>query len=291
MFSKWFNKKSEPSQISGSVRVIGDRLSGKTTYMAALVRQPNANSTISVVESVKPTNEEGEELIRKATNLLEQGEMLEPTPVGAGVDSVKDYGIEINVRQESGGGITLNINCKDYPGEFFSDILHDQSDPLLYDYVQDCIQANGLMILLDGMSFRRDPEYAIGLEKLLMLIDQNETRVSDRRIAIVLTKCEQSELWINRHNPKLITKRFPQLMQKLQVWQSSGVGSVDYFTSSAFGMVGSRYPRPNMKIVEKNRYGIQACILKEPRNWQTFGLIAPIYWLCTGKRHSKLDQE
>jgi GTPase SAR1 family protein len=292
MFTKLFPKKpSEPEQISSSVRVIGDRASGKTTYMAALVRQPNADPTLSVVDSVKPLNNEGEELIRKAVNLLEKGDTLEPTPVGAGVDSVKDYSIEIKVRKESAGCVTLNVNCKDYPGEFFSDILYRQNDPFLDDYIQDCIYSNGLMVLLDGMSFRRDQEYAIGLERLLMLMDQNEINMSERRIAVVLTKCEQSELWINRHNPRLIARRFPQIMQKLQVWKNSGLGMVDYFASSAFGMFGNRYPRPNMNIVEQNRFGIKACILKEPKNWLPFGLVAPIYWLCTGKRHSKLDQE
>ena len=291
MFNKLFRKSSQPQQITGSVRVIGDRYSGKTTYMAALVRQPNANPDLDIVQSVKPLNEEGEELIRKATNLLEEGEMLAPTPVGAGIDSVKDYGIEINVCKESGGSLNLTIQCKDYPGEFFSDILSDENNPLLDDYIEDCLEANGLMLLLDGNGVGRDAYYALGLDRLLTLIDQSEIKMKDRRLAVVLTKCEPIELWINRNKPQLIARKFRKLMQTLQTWEKTGVISIDYFASSAFGMMGSHPPRANMKIIEKNRNGITASVLKQPKSWKPFGLVAPIHWLCTGKRHSKLDQE
>ena len=147
------------------------------------------------------------------------------------------------------------------------------------------------MVLVDGMSFRRDEEYARGLERLLTLIDQSENNITERRIAVILTKCENPELWIHREQPQLIAQRFPKLMNKLKIWQNQGPGEVDYFATSAFGMLGTRNPKPNVQIQKRDRFGMTTCVLKQPKNWKPFGLVAPIYWICTGNRHSKLDQE
>ncbi len=50
---------SEALQSNAVLRVIGDRASGKTTYMASLARWPNADP-FSPVQNVTPVNEEGE---------------------------------------------------------------------------------------------------------------------------------------------------------------------------------------------------------------------------------------
>ncbi|MGK7873616.1 MAG: hypothetical protein AB4426_09995 [Xenococcaceae cyanobacterium] len=313
MLSKWLDKikhKSddgqppEPEQLSATVRVIGDRSSGKTTYMAALARWPNADPDISPVQTVTPINTDGESLITKAKNILEQGERLEPTPLNADVDEVKDYSIRIMLKNEfswhplrardTSPYVMLNISCKDYSGEFFADVLHrsQTSSSLMRDYIQDCLQAEGIMMLVDGLSHRKDPQYANGLDKLLKTLDRQGGGVEERRIALVLTKCEQPELWVNRSRPqKLAKSRFPQVVQTLQTWKQLGSGSIDYFTSSAFGMMGKRYPEPNITNITRDRGGIKDCILKNPQVWKPFGLVAPIYWLCTGERHKDLDLE
>ncbi len=294
MFSRLFsNQHQEPEQKNAAVRVIGDRASGKTTYMAALARWPSADPTTTSVQNVTPINEEGERLIAKAKNLLEQGEQLEPTPINANIDDVKDYSIRIVLKANfSSRLVALNINCKDYAGEFFSDLLHQDTNPLLDDYLEDCMQANGIILLIDGASYRKDGEYANGVEKFLVELDRSETGVNKRRIALVLTKCELPELWINRHEPnKIASARFPQVLRQLKSWEQSGPGRVDFFASSAFGMLGNRYPEPNMKFISRDRFGIKEAVLKRPRNWHPFGLVSPIYWLCTGERHKKLDLE
>jgi hypothetical protein len=61
---------------------------------------------------------------------------------------------------------------------------------------------------------------------------------------------------------------------------------VEYFTASAFGMVGVKFPEPNMEYRKKTKSGIHA-VLKYPERWKPFGLVSPIYWLCTG-RHNEL---
>ena len=289
---------SNKLQSNAVLRVIGDRASGKTTYMASLARWPNADPS-SPVQTVIPVNEEGEELIAKAQNILEQGLELEPTDLSASAIDVKDYTLSIALKGQfswknpSVGShlATLNISCKDYAGEFFSDLLYQAGNSRLEDYLEDCLQATGIMFLIDGTTHRKDSEYANGLDKFLMALDRTDIGVEKRRIALVMTKCEQPELWINRHKPRdLATARFPQVYRKLHSWQQLGAGSVDYFTTSAFGMLGSRFPEPNSKRMTRDRNGTTS-VLKDPRRWRPFGLVAPIYWLCTGDRHKELDND
>ncbi|ABA25071.1 hypothetical protein Ava_A0013 (plasmid) [Trichormus variabilis ATCC 29413] len=300
MMRDLFKKISaEPQQTSSVLRVIGDRSSGKTTYMASLARWPNADPS-SPVQSVIPVGEAGQELINKAQNLLEQGLALEASNLDASAADVKDYSLRITLKGQfswknakasvASQLINLNISCKDYAGEFFADLLQQAGNPKLGDYLDDCSQATGIMFLVDGNSRRKDIEYLAGLDKLLPLLDRADLVTGKRRISLVLTKCEQSELWVNRHKPAFLAEaRFPQVYRKLQTWQQMGAGTVDYFTTSAFGMLGNTFPEPNVNLLSRGRDGI-AAVIKDPKRWRPFGLVAPIYWLCTGDRHKELDK-
>ncbi len=300
----WLNKTqknlSEPIESNAVLRVIGDRSSGKTTYMASLARWPNADPA-SPVQTVTPINEDGAELIDKAQTILEQGLQLEPNDPNMSAADVKDYALRITLKGKfswknpkttfTSPLMNLNVSCKDYAGEFFADLLHKAGDPRLQDYLQDCLQATGIMFLIDGTTHHKDSEYASGLDKFLMAIDRADISGEKRRIALVVTKCEQPELWVNRLNPLyLASKRFPQVHRKLESWQQIGSGNVDYFTTSAFGMLGNRYPEPNSVQIKRDRGGV-ASVLKAPKQWRPFGLVAPIYWLCTGERHKELDKD
>jgi GTPase SAR1 family protein len=302
----WLTKRkttqgtSEAIQSNGVLRVIGDRASGKTTYMASLARWPNAEPS-SPVQNVTPVNEEGEELIAKAQNILEQGLELEPTDLNASAIDVKDYTLSIALKGQFSWKnpkasapsqlVTLNISCKDYAGEFFTDLLYQAGDSRLQDYLEDCLQATGIMFLIDGTTHRKDSEYANGLDKFLMALDRTDIGAEKRRVGLVMTKCEQPELWIKRQQPReLAAARFPQVNRKLQSWQQMGAGSVEFFTTSAFGMLGTRYPEPNSKRINRDRNGTTS-VLKDPKRWRPFGLVAPIYWLCTGDRHKELDKD
>ena len=277
------------------LRIIGDRGSGKTAYLASLAYWPNANAE-SPVKSVTPIGEEAQELLDKARDILEQGLELEPTDLNADINEVKDYSLSITLKDRfswmhgSKKLVQLNISCKDYAGEFFSDLIYKNGDPKLEDYLGDCCLARGLLMLVDGTSHRKDNEFAMGMEKLLMEIDRSDMEVQHRRIALVLSKCEQSELWVNRHRPKKVAARFPKLSAQLETWSQSGVGTVEYFTTSAFGILGRQYPEANSTRLNRSRDGTTS-VIKKPKLWRPFGLVSPIYWLCTGKRHSELDQD
>ncbi len=298
------NKLSEPviSDQDAQIRVIGDRSSGKTAYMASLAYWPNANAD-SPVQSVTPfgDQEAGAELIARAQNILEQGLRLEQTDLNPSVNDVKDYGLSIILKSQfyfknPRAGIQtkmvkLNITCKDYSGEFFSDLIHKVGDSILENYIQDCLQAKGILFLVDGTTHGKDSEYAKGLDKFLMALAQTDIGGNKRRLALVLTKCELSELWVSRHEPRDLTqKRFRQVYRTLQAWQQVGTGSVDYFTTSAFGMLGSRFPESNSKKITRDRNGTMS-VIRDPKHWRPFGLVSPIYWLCTGERHKELDKD
>jgi GTPase SAR1 family protein len=302
----WYKNKttkssvSEPIDRSAQVRVIGDRASGKTAYMASLAYWPNANSS-SPVQTVTPLNDDTNELVENAQNILEQGLQLGQTDLKVSVEDVQDYSLSIVLKGQFSWKepkvtlqpqlVKLNINCRDYSGEFFSDLLHKTGDSHLTNYLEDCLLANGIMFLADGTSHRKDSEYANGLDKFLIALDRTDISRIQRRIAFVMTKCEQSELWVNRHKPReLAQARFPQTFRKLQAWQQTGGGQVDYFTTSAFGILGNKFPEPNSIKIKRDRGGTSSCI-KDPKRWRPFGLVAPIYWLCTGERHKELDKD
>jgi hypothetical protein len=289
-------KKLDKALMDDSLlRIIGDRSSGKTTYLASLAYWPNA-SPESPVKSITPIGGEAEELIDKAREILEQGLELEPTDLNADINEVKDYSLSINLKDRfywlegSRKSVQLKINCKDYAGEFFSDLIYKNRDPKLEDYLEDCCLATGLLMLVDGTSHRKDKEFAMGIEKLLMEIERSDMEMQHRRIALVLSKCEQLELWVNRHRPRKVAARFPKLSAQLETWSKFGGGTVEYFTTSAFGILGQQYPEPNSMRLRRSRDGTTS-VIKNPKLWRPFGLVSPIYWLCTGKRHSELDRD
>ena len=288
------NQNLKEENHSGVLRVIGDRAAGKTTYMAALARWPNAHIS-SPVELVTPANKDGESLIKQAQNLIEQGLQIDQTRLANDVLEIKDYSLRIILKQEvnlslSNRILNLDISCKDYSGEFFSDVLHQTDSQLLQDYLNDCFPATGIMLMIDGTTHRKDLEYARGVDKLLVALAGAEVNSQKRRIALVLTKCELADLWINRHRPKFLAEaRFPTIFKRLESWQDLGVGSVEYFTTSAFGVTGNKYSKPNSQQIYRGRGGV-ASVLEDSKRWQPFGLVSPIYWICTGKRHLQLDQ-
>ena len=289
------------TQSSAVIRVIGDRASGKTTYMAALARSPNASQN-GIIQDITAVNDDGNTLISKAQNILEQGLELEPTDLTANAEEVSDYQLSITLKSQPSvkslranlpGSVTkLNISCKDYAGEFFSELLYQSRDPKLESYLDDCSQATGIMFLLDGSASRKDSDYAIGIEKLLKTIARSGNPSELRRVALVLTKCELPELWMKRQQPEeLAQAQFKQVCAKLRAWESTTEsGKVDFFATSAFGVIGTRFKEANSKQQSRDRGGVTS-VLKEPKHWRPFGLVAPIYWLCMGDRYNQLEEE
>jgi len=288
--------ESSTEQKNITVKVIGDRASGKTTYMAALARFPESTASNGIVQDIKALNDDGRELVSKAKNLLEQGLEFEPTRLEASADDNKDYQLTIALRglsqfnRNTDVATRLNVTFRDYAGEFFSDLIHRDRDPKLTDYIEDCRQADGLMFLLDGSAQRKDAEYAQGVDKLLRLLSESGSIRQIKRIALVLTKCEQPDLWIKHEKPqKLAQKRFKNVCAKLSAWQATTGVSLEYFTASAFGVMGSPFQEANAVQLSRKRSGVTS-IIKDKDRWKPFGLISPTYWIATGQRSRTLDE-
>ncbi|MBR8831731.1 MAG: hypothetical protein N5P05_002676 [Chroococcopsis gigantea SAG 12.99] len=296
-FANLFKNSAKPLESVGNIRIMGDRSAGKTAYIASLAYWPNANPA-TPVQSVTPLGDQdaGAFLIDIARNVLEEGLTLAPTDL-EDVFSIKDYRLSIVLKdryslgQLGSGLIKLNINCKDYSGELFRDLIHKANDQRLQEYIEDCLVAEGILLLIDGTAYRLDAQYADGLEKFLKILERSDLGKRKRRIAVTLNKCDQPQLWVSRHQPReLAARRFPLMVKKLEYWSNGGGGGVDYFTASAFGMMGNIDPEPNSKIIKRDKSGT-TCVIKEPKLWRPFGLVSPIYWLCTGQRHQDLDRD
>ena len=294
---------SEPITANANLRVIGDMGSGKTAYMASLAYltqcpNPNLDSPIESVTSLGDLAS-SRELLKFAQEILEQGLELEATKKGTDISQVRDYALMITLKSQFSWKISqlgsrpieLNINCRDYSGEFFDDLSSGVNDPYLEEYIEDCKLATGILLLVDGTSHRKDSIYAQGLENFFKELDQQGISSEERRIAFTLSKCELPQLWVNRHDPQgLITRRFPLTKRRLEIWADHPNRHLDYFTVSAFGTLGTNYPEANTTILKRDRGGT-ACVIRKPKFWRPFGLVSPIYWLCTGQRHKTLDED
>ena len=291
-----------PLDIPGNqeIRIVGPRGSGKTTFMAALSYFTNASND-SPIQSIAPVNHETMILIEKAQNILMQGMFSAPTaPISADRLSLYEILITLKPRFFSNPiatvrrqNIRLSVSCREYPGELIQDLSQSYEKFSLKDYLDDCASTLSLMLLIDPSSYRQDNEYALGFKRLFgeleqRLVQQNAD-LSHYRIAVAFSKCELPEVFFFRHQPKrIISTRFPQTYRCLQEWEVQWNCSLAYFAYSAFGTIGSEYPEPNCQVIGNDDRGFKS-VIKNPQLWKPFGLIAPIYWLYTGKHDSRLE--
>lgn len=283
MFSKIlrFGSSDDNQNTNVTLRIVGDRGVGKTTYIAALARWPIVDQN-SPVKEITHTNSDGKKLYDDAKTILEEGKQFLPTPR---IDQYPNYGLKIVFKEKFSwkkSPLEIDLYCKDYSGEFFSDILFDKNaQDELNTYIEDCSKSGtDILLLLDSISYRKDETYEDMIQQFL---DQLNDAEWQGKMAVALTKCEQPEVWgkiKSESIDQLILKWFPKVFNKLEARQS--LCQVEYFALSAFGMVGTVTKRPNTKYSDQTKTEM---VLDNPRLWKPFGLVSPLYWLCTGKRH------
>lgn len=284
-----FNLNNLPG--NPEIRIIGARSAGKTTYLSALAKYPNARQD-SLIQTIHPFNENAAKLISMASDILENGLSLAPTRIEIDINNVPTYTFLIELKSNifTRKNLRFQISLREYCGEIIKDLLHDTANHTLRTYLDDCADASGILLLIDGTS-REDQLYAQAFTRLQIelnerLISRNR-RLRDYRIAIAFTKAEQAEVWVYRHNIKdFINLHFPQMQSTLNAWAKIWGCPVNHFFCSAFGMKGYP-PQPNIKTLSRDSSGISA-IIANPSVWRPFGLVAPIYWLHTGKDNQKL---
>jgi hypothetical protein len=146
------------------------------------------------------------------------------------------------------------------------------------------LNVQGYLIVMDGTSYRSDQNYADSIKKVLQSFpDRNNLP----RIAFAISKCELPQLWVNRDNPRGMAKNlFPKMYAVLENWSDKENGQVEYFATSAFGVLGrGEYLEPNSRIIRSEHFKTSGtmAVIKNPNEWTPFGLVEPLYWLCTGK--------
>lgn len=317
-FTKMFNS-SQPNSSSSSpptpkmyyttIRLIGARGSGKTTYLATLLRLPYQMSKNSIVKRITPMDAEAEQLLIQSVNILEEGKDFEPTV--ASIPNVNSRcNIKIILEESNDQEAEITLETKDFSGEIFSEIF---TTKFADDYLNECAKANGLLLLMDGTKDHEDEKYEMNMREFMKKLKEQGEDGWQGKIAVVLTKCENfniyhlrqalfSEYDNNREykhfsrqerrekvEQELVTRLYPRTMEALTQGCSKNI-TVSYFTASSFGVYGADKqpnhdtgvddtvvpPRPYYKIKNKG-------------NWKPFGLITPLYWLCTGERHPDLE--
>ncbi|MFM6003930.1 MAG: hypothetical protein ACKPB7_11770, partial [Sphaerospermopsis kisseleviana] len=107
------------------------------------------------------------------------------------------------------------------------------------------------------------------------------------RIAVVFTKCEQppaSGYWQDMES--FMGLNFPTVKTTLNKWRNNWGCSINCFFCSTFGTKGTP-PKPNFKKQIGNSGGTYG-VIDKPRVWRPLGLVAPLYWLATGKEDKQL---
>ncbi|MFM7370298.1 MAG: hypothetical protein ACKO2Z_21420, partial [Sphaerospermopsis kisseleviana] len=74
--------KLKKQSIGNDIRIIGSRKSGKTTYLASLLRLPDELKKQFPGLKIIPASDDAEELIGAAKNMLEQGAVFAPNDIG-----------------------------------------------------------------------------------------------------------------------------------------------------------------------------------------------------------------
>lgn len=287
-----FRRKTRDLPGSPDIRVIGARRSGKTTFLAALAYWPNAKPD-SPIESVSPFDDETAKLISMAQDLLENGLPFAGNYLAEDPNDLPFYTLLIEMKPafQLAGNIRFQVSCRDYPGELMEELRNGStSSAVLRNYLDDCADASGILLLIDGTS-KEDRKYSQALDKLkaelnIRLTGQGKN-LNTYRIALVFSKAEQASIWVHRHDiQKFINLKFPRTQGSLEKWRKEWGCSVNFFFCSAFGMKG-KPPKPNVRVEVKDT-GATCGVIDRTQYWRPFGLVAPIYWLHTGKDDRRL---
>ena len=266
---------------------IGSSAAGLSTYLATLAyHQKHQVKSLKVLScQVTPISADARQLSYKAENILKEQAMLEPGKLYHSFCYHPLYSFTITLEIKglfwAKNTEEVSFGIYDMPDTLLRDIKEFSSSNNFTEYYDDLFSDIGEYFLpIDGTSHREDEVYAKSLEKFTTDLTQRNPQGCP--IAFAVTKCDLSELWVNRDDPRgLVQRRFPKMYAILENWTQENKEKVEYFTTSSFGVFG-KYCEPNSIIISKSKRGTMA-VIRNHQEWQPFGLIEPLYWLCTGK--------
>ena len=266
---------------------IGSSASRLSTYLATLAyhQKHQVKSKKFLSCQVTPISADARQLSDQAENILKEQVMLEAGKLYHSFCQHPFYSFTITLEIKglfwAKNTEEVSFGIYDMPDNLLRDIKEFSSSHSFTEYYDDLFSdIGGYFLPIDGTSHREDEVYAKSLEKFTTDLTQRNPQGCP--IAFAVTKCDLSELWVNRDDPRgMVQRRFPKMYEILENWTQENKGKVEYFTTSSFGVFG-KYCEPNSIIQSKSKGGTMA-VIRNPKEWQPFGLIEPLYWLCTGK--------
>lgn len=271
------------------IRIIGPQASGKTTYLATLAYFSGERLLPGI--KIEPVGEDTEKLASMAKDILCQGSKLALTEPKNGEEPFYYF----RLQRPSIKGLAnteIELIIRDFGGDIFEDYFARQfNSSTARIYFEDLFRVTGWMIMLtDWQADRENTIYVPVIQKLCQELS-NRARINpamkNLRIAVVMSKCERGEIWPGRLAPgeDIFQVRLPETYKLLN--KLLPPKQLKFFACSSFGVLSDRLydfdPRPNRFLRDDGGLSEFNAFLRNPIQWQPFGLLTPIYWLSTGK--------
>ncbi|MEI6332355.1 MAG: SAV_2336 N-terminal domain-related protein [Pseudanabaena sp. ELA645] len=287
------NNIKEKRDNENNILLVGSRGAGKTTYMAALAALTSLQTKNSAVAvTIYPQNQSSEELLRFGENTFLGRNSFSPTSL---IEELPPhFWLRIDIKRNlflrplsdlRGVNTAIDTSLEEFSDN--GEIL--ENDRRNNDYLLDrCASNSKLLFLINGTS-RNDMNLEATIRQLPDKLAEylNYAGLARYKIAVVMSKIEEPSLWVNRHRPKdLVNTIFPKTGYAFERWSRDWNCKIEYFACSTFGVMGN-LATPNLRKV--NSVNGTIGVVADPELWKPFGLIAPIYWLYTGKRDRQLN--
>jgi hypothetical protein len=272
------------------VNIIGPRCSGKSTYVAALAGW-NKQKEIDLKINIQAINDKAQQLSEAWKYIVLQGLSLNPTDFSAKRNDGYFFEIDIYRKKILKSKETFSFSLIDNPGEIFEGIERATitgNDLFFSQFYQNIInnlrKQSNLLIMIDYERLDLDREYAGKIDIFLKDIFNKGFDNKCFKVALVFSKCDRSYVWLNRHIEGQTIKDYSRVTSVIEKWSSVKKFSCKSFLISTFGgLSGDSSVRNSIK--EHNHL----YVLRDPSQWKPYGLIAPLYWLSTGKDLKGID--
>lgn len=271
----------------GNICIIGPRGSGKTTYLAALAYWPQRGKNTEAYPrfTMQAVSEDARKLKDKADRIIRNGAAMKPTEIdGIEVSSVDDlpyYLLRLEIKRRFRQPEPIDLAVRDYPGEVFHELSGGQRSDLYQDFISESLAADvvGCLVMLPDWEPGTDDDYSRMVDHFLLEMDTHN-RLTDLRLAVVMSKCERGEIWPGRLDPSddlfgVHLSRTRNILRDQMPPQN-----LRFFALSTFGVLEPKDPRPNRM---DEGQGAKGAVLRQSEQWRPYGMLAPLYWLSTGQ--------